>query len=217
MNIGDTLYLEILDDHNNIERYRCKLVDKNEEYLFIDYPVHDRTQKTLYLPSNKRFHVIYRINKNIYRFRSYVVKRIKDTVPTLALYFPHKHHHDRIQRREYVRIATDVDVAIHCPKSSFTPFTTVTADISGGGISIFIHEKILNKHLPITVHIALQMNSGKYYYIKAQASLVRYKLIDISEIKTASLMFTEISTQDQQQIINYCFEKERNIRKKEYT
>ena len=39
----------------------------------------------------------------------------------------------KVQRRQYVRIPTTVDAAIHPLENEFTPFTTITEDISAGG------------------------------------------------------------------------------------
>lgn len=215
MKIGETLYLDIQNNHNEIEQYRCKLIDKNNQYLYIDYPVHDKTLKTLFVPNNKTFHVTYRVNQNVYRFRSYVVKRMKASIPTLVIYLPHKQEHERIQRREYVRIQTSVDTAIHCPNHSFAPLTTVTADISGGGLSVFINDTIFQDNQSVQVRLVLNMMSGHFYYILAEAAFIRYKRIEGSNVQTASLMFTSISKNDRQQIIHYCFEKQREERKKE--
>src|SRR5699024_12005907 len=82
--------------------------------------------------------IIFTDDRALFRFNTVIVKRIKD--PTLALVIPKPKKSDleKVQRREYVRVKTDVDIAIHSKKENVQPIVTVTNDISGGGASIII-------------------------------------------------------------------------------
>lgn len=216
MEIGDILYINFDIGENDHEQYRCKVMDKSSERLFIDLPTHAQTLKTAYIPIHKPFYVTYQKNENVFRFRSYIIQRQNQSVPKLIIHLPPKIEHERIQRREHVRVEVAIDVAVHCKNNSFSPFTTVTNDISGGGLSIYVNKEIFDHNIPIKLGIVLQMDSGEFNYIFTEAHFIRYKQIGDNGVKTASLKYHNISGVDRQQIIMYCFEKQREERKKEY-
>src|SRR5690625_7973422 len=73
MKIGTTLNLTIQDPNTNeIFKYRSKIIDKNEKYLFIDYPVNIKTEKTGFFPIGTKFAAYYlsKNNDQMYKFRS---------------------------------------------------------------------------------------------------------------------------------------------------
>lgn len=214
MKIGTLLTLEIKQvKTNEVKRYRCKLVEKNEHYLFIDYPIEIRTNKTAYLPKGTHFSAEY-IGKDqsVYAFHTEIVEKVKLNVPTLAIHFPGKDNLKRIQRREYVRIETAVDIAIH---GSNHPFTTVTYDISGGGMSVIIPSgKIIEEQEKVNIWLVLQMYSGIYQYVTASTEVIRVKQSKDSA-NTASLKIVSITKPARQNIVQYCFEQQREARKKE--
>ena len=51
----------------------------------------------------------------------------------MKLHYPGDEYVMKIQRRQYVRVETAVDIAIHPYNGEFVPFTAVTDDISAGG------------------------------------------------------------------------------------
>lgn len=115
-----------------------------------------------------------------------------------------------------MRIETAVDVSIHLAKGgSSQSFTTVTSDISGGGMSIILPTtESLNEHDSIDIWMVLQMQNGEYYYIYSQSTVVRV-ITNKHKIHTASIKFETISKYDQQKVIRFCFEKQRELRTKE--
>ncbi|MEC5422445.1 flagellar brake domain-containing protein [Virgibacillus sp. C22-A2] len=215
MKIGTLLTLEFKKAQQTI-KYRCKVIEKNEKYLFIDYPIDTETKKTAYLSKGTKLSATYIGNdQSIYNFRTEIVKKVKLVVPALAIPLPDDDKVQRIQRREFVRIDTAIDVAIHSATNSIAPIVTVTSDISGGGVSIIIPRgRTLEEGSKVTMWIVLHMHSGQYKYITAEAEVVLLKSIN-NTIQTASLKFTDITKQAQQTIIRYCFEKQRETRKKE--
>lgn len=214
MKIGTTLIITGKDPiQNKILEYRSKIIEKDEKYLFIDHPINMQTNKTSYFPIGTNFTVSF-IGKdeNLYRFQTTVEKRIKLTIPSLAITFPNKDSIEKIQRREFVRVKATVDIAIHCPDHSFPPFTTVTVDISGGGLSFVTPNEItLEKNKEIFVWIILPMGSRENKFAKIRAKIVRTKRSK-SNILTTSIKFTSISNNDEQNIVKFCFEKQREER-----
>ncbi|MFA1820693.1 flagellar brake protein [Virgibacillus oceani] len=100
---------------------------------------------------------------------------------------------------------------------SFTPFTTVTNDLSGGGMSIIMLNGTGLDHVEskkAVICMVLEMNNGDYHYCHIKAEFVHINE-QRSGIQTASLKFTSITSNVQQQIIRYCYERQREARKKE--
>lgn len=218
MKIGTLIALEVFSQvSNETEKCHCKVIEKSKSLLFIDYPIHEETKKTVFLTKGKKVSITYvGEDKAVYNFHSEIVKKLKLTVPALAINFPEKANIERIQRREFVRIETAVDVAIHGSDNRFSPFITVTSDISGGGLSVVIpRNNTLEAEKIVDIWLIIQLSSGEYYYIYAEAMIVLIQSLNHHSIKTASLKFTSITKQAQQNIIRYCFEKQRDARKKE--
>src|SRR5699024_1112810 len=81
---------------------------------------------------------------------------------------------EKIQRRQFVRIKTAVDVAISSSNNSFSPFTTVTTDISAGGVSIIIpKEQNLKSKLPCDLTLALHGSTKEQQYINVKGEIIR--------------------------------------------
>lgn len=217
MKIGSFLTLEAFEQElGDYDKYRCKVVDINEQYVYIDYPVHVKTKRT----STFRIgtHIIAEYigeDQSVYRFNTVIKEKRKGKIPTLVIELPKEDEIKRVQRRQYVRVEASVDVAIHSASQKFSPFTTVSTDISGGGLSIVVPKHIsIGESEEIYLHLVLPMHSGKYYYLHLSGEIVRV-IKNESSANTASIKLLSLSEQDKQVIILYCFEKQREARQKE--
>ncbi|MGM8365327.1 flagellar brake protein [Virgibacillus sp. W0181] len=217
MKVGTVLTLETeTSTSKQIEKLRCKIIDINENYLFIDIPVNMHSHKTVFVGRGEKVKITYvDTDQAVYQFHSIVKASVKLRIHALKIPIPRKEFIKRIQRRQYVRIKTAVDVAIHCHEGDSTAFTTVTRDISGGGLSMIVPEQVnavnLNK---VELWISFRLNSGKHIYINTDAKVISVKVE--KGITTASLKFESITQQDRQHLIYFCFEKQRDARKKEW-
>src|SRR5690625_1308164 len=121
MYIGAMIHLEY-KQHNISEtmKYYCKIIEKNDDYLFIDYPINDKTKKTSFFRNGTNFSVTY-IGKDqsVYKFRTELVSKVNLNIPALALKLPQKKDIKRVQRREFVRIKSAVDAAVYATDESF--------------------------------------------------------------------------------------------------
>lgn len=217
MKIGTKLQLEALDPKTmKNEKYHCKVIDKNKSYLFIDLPIHQRTKRSSFLPLNTKITVTFLDQEKIaHQFESKIVKKGKYRIPTLAILLPAKEQIKKIQRRNFVRIETAVDVAVHSLQNALSPFTTVTSDISGGGMSIILPQDVsLQQGEKLEATIVLPMHSGENVYITANGEVVNIKEAN-RRIQLAAVKFIHLDSHDQQKIIQFCFEKQREARQKE--
>lgn len=216
MEVGQKLSLLFKDMENNqIEEYRCKIIGIDHQYIFIDYPINNNTQRTKAFSNGTAFLATY-IDKdeNLYQFHTKIEKRVILTIPGLAIDLPEAEKLKQIQRREYVRIKTAIDIAIHSTDQSFIPFTSVTNDISGGGISAIIPGNvILEKGQILSIWLVVHIKS-EIKYIQLQGEVIQISNFN-SGLQTASIKFSTISDTMRQMIIQIVFEKQREARKKE--
>lgn len=214
MKIGTRLTLIWKEPGKERVEYYSKILDSTDEHLIIDYPIHKRTRRAKYFPVGTIFKVNFvGTDDAIYEFTADIVAKVKLEMPAIAIMKPNKDEVERIQRREFVRIDTSVDVAVH-QQSKNHAFTTVTNDISGGGASIVVpkSEKLEEDEI-VELWFVLPFRSGKYQYVRTASQVVFVR--EIGGVTLASFQFKSLNQKDQQLIISFCFEKQREMRKKE--
>ncbi|MFD1738576.1 flagellar brake protein [Bacillus salitolerans] len=215
INIGDTIILEPKYSTDN-ERYRCKLVEKKGEELYIDYPVNMNTGKTVFLLDGTQFKASFVGKDNtVYLFETEVQGRVKQNIPMIALSYPGNQDLVRVQRRQFVRVETAVDVALHPINHDFSPFVTITGDISAGGAAIVLP---LNTTLePETIFncwLVLPMQSGDYHYIVLKSRAIRIIHGRNGERDKMPIEFIGISDAERQLLIRFTFERQLNFKRK---
>lgn len=217
LKIGDTLMLEPVD--GNEEKYKSKVAEISDRYIYINYPAHVKTGKTVFLLDGMQFKASFVGQDHcLYLFETEVIGKVRHPVPMVVLSYPGKDKLVRIQRRQYVRVDANTDVAIHPLHQEFMPFTTMTTDISAGGAAIVLPEQRQKQLFPgmvVEAWLVLPMQSGEYHYLKMKAKIVRIFRAENSDIHKASLQFLDVSPQDRVLLIRYSFERQLEMRKKE--
>lgn len=208
LNIGTVLTLENINGKK--EKLRCKLLDRISGKLFIDFPVSEETGKTIFLHNDTELLVSF-VNEQeqVFRFKTKVIGKHRDNIAMVILKEPNNKEFHQVQRRQFVRIETSVDVAVHPIHNEFEPFRTVTEDISGGGAAIILPEKTtIPVGMDVLIWFVLHFEDGSIEYIRLQAQVVR-----ISERK-ASLKFLNVDEISLQHIIRFCFETQLQHKKR---
>jgi c-di-GMP-binding flagellar brake protein YcgR len=217
INIGDTIILEPKHSSED-EKYRCKLVEKNGEQLYIDYPVSMKTAKTVFLLDGTQLKGSFVGKDNtVYLFETEVQGRVKQKIPMITLSYPGKDQLVRVQRRQYVRVDTSVDVAVHSAKGEFSPFVTVTSDISAGGAALILP---LNSELKsgtiIDCWVVLPMQSGDYHYIMLRSRVIRVLPGQNGDRSKMPIEFINITESERQLLIRFSFERQLNLKRKDF-
>lgn len=203
-------------DQEEPDVFRCKLVETHDDVLYIDYPVNQQSGKTGFFFEGTQFKATFvGKDESVYVFDTEVRGRKKLTIPVLALHFPRKEHILRIQRRQYVRIETAVDVAVH-PQNEHEPsFTSITNDISGGGAAVIASsEHSIVEGQIMEVWFIIPLTSGETQYIRTISRVVRLWKGNSKERDKLSLEFDEIEENDRQLIIRFCFERQLSDRRR---
>ncbi|WP_449536772.1 flagellar brake protein [Ferdinandcohnia sp. Marseille-Q9671] len=215
LKIGDTIQLEPAFNPKG-EKYRCRLVERKDNKVYIDYPVNVKTGKTVYLLNGTQLKAfVAGDGSSAYFFDTTVLGRMKQTIPMIVLSFPSQESIYRIQRREYVRVETPVDVALHSLNEEFSPFVSITHDISAGGASIILpFAKALTPGKNIMTHFVLPTLSEDYHYVTFTSHVIRIVEGKSGERNKASVQFIDITDTDRQFLIKFCFERQLLLKKK---
>ena len=113
LKIGNTL---ILEQKYSIEKetYKCMIVEVEMETFYIDYPIDVQTGKVAFLMDGTQLKASYTDDeKGTYLFDTEVLNKVKGKIPMMQLLLPPEETFIKIQRRQFVRIETSVDIAIH--------------------------------------------------------------------------------------------------------
>lgn len=200
-----TLELEGLDDE--VRRFKCRVVEQINERIFIDYPINVATNRTDIFPIGTIFYVFYVDDQQMaYRFEAEITNRVKRQVPMLELTYDASKV-KKIQRREYVRVESTVDIALK-EQNTNKKVVALTTDISGGGMAVHIKDD--QDFKPGTIFdglIVFKLNHGGYQYIFVQTELIRLKE-EAEKRQVMSLKFISIEEKDREKIIQYCFEEQ---------
>lgn len=211
LKIGTLLTLEPTYTER-VEKFRCRVVELKDQFVYIDYPINVATNKTAFLVDGAQFRATFTNEaKQSFVFNTEVVGRRGGNVPMMLLSCPAPEDFIKIQRREYVRVETPVDIAVE-HNGQFYQF--VAEDISAGGTAIIVRNAVgFGDDTNVKLTVVLPFSSGEIRYVQTAARIVR--LFDRDEIRIATVQFTDTDDIDKQHIVRFCFERQLMIRKKE--
>lgn len=214
LKLGKTLVLEQKYSAEK-DTYKCMIVEMEQETFYIDYPVDTKTGKVAFLVDGTQLKATYTDDeKGTYIFDTEVLHKVKGNIPMIQLWLPSEESFIKIQRRQFVRIETSVDLAIHSVEGEFAPFRAVTDDLSAGGAAIHLTKDMkLNDATVIHIWLALPLNSGEISYLQLRSNVVRIVELE-NKSKILSVQFISPTKYDTQIIMRYIFEKQVDMKKK---
>lgn len=216
MDIGTSLMITLANNLNTDgpKTYRSKVIDLNETEMMIDYPMNKEEYIGLPIQVNHIVEIEYIAQGSVMKFPANVKRIVESPLLAFVIDRPTSNIITKIQRREYVRINIDVDVAIHSISETFAPFTTVTRDISGGGMAVVTPGQIsLINNEVVDVYFVLKSRYSDIQYIKTEAEIIRTTFLN--ELQHTSLRFNFDDERKRQTVIKYCFEIQREKLKKQ--
>lgn len=213
LKIGTNIILEPISSETT-ERFRCKIVEQKNNAIYIDYPVSVNTNKTSFLLEGSQYRASFVDESKVaHAFKTEVLGRLKTNIPMIILSLPTDDEIIKIQRREFVRVLTPVDVAIEFDHQYYQ---FVTEDISAGGLAIIVNQPISfkeNDEVQLTIVLPFTNSNDGIKYVQTSAKVVRF--IEKDNTIIAPLQFTNTDDIDRQNITRFCFERQLKIRKKE--
>ncbi|WP_298786001.1 flagellar brake protein [uncultured Marinococcus sp.] len=194
--------------HDNDIQYKSQLLDADEHTFTIAMPSERETGKITSFHAGRAVHVWFvGEDSAVYSFRSTVLSRQKGHIPALIIERPAKKEWQRVQRRNYVRVETSVNAAVH---GHYRPFTTVTVNVSGGGCMIVVPPKAkLLEDEQVQITLAFPMEDGAMHYLHCTAAVRRVLEKEERRPKRASMEFLDLAEKERQAVIRYCFERQR--------
>jgi c-di-GMP-binding flagellar brake protein YcgR len=210
LKIGTILTLEPVQTEK-AEKYRCKVVEFKDSKLYIDYPVHTETDRTVFLIDGTQLKVSFVFNETtVYSFETEVTGRKKSNIPMICLYYPGSNELVKVQRRQFVRVDATVDAAVITPNASYP---TITTDLSAGGCAVKVRKnQSYEAGMEVEIILVLPMQTGEYHYLNVPCRVVR--VWEKGTNRIASLEFTELKDLQQQNILRFCFERQLALRNK---
>jgi c-di-GMP-binding flagellar brake protein YcgR len=214
--VGEPLYLEPLISDKK-DTYKSKIFEMKENEIYIDYPSNESTNRTEYFFDGTQFKASFLDkDKNVYTFRTELLGRKIEKIPVLILTLPKQEEIHKIQRREFVRIETLLDVAVKSTNDTMHPFTSVVVDLSAGGmlLSLPLNHRVQKEDI-LDCLVVLPMQSGEKIYLELTCNVLRILDGQGTNRQRAPLQFNQISSKNRQHIIRYCFEQQVLMKKKE--
>lgn len=117
----------------------------------------------------------------------------------------------RVQRRQHVRLAIILDVTIEYIDIKKNIITTVTKDISAGGVQV-----VLEEPLPDDLEVTISLPLTEEMAVETKGEIVRVVFPKSPRsLFTMAIKFNEIPEEEQEKITKYIFKKEVQRRKKD--
>ena len=112
LSIGTIIVID-KDFTKDSEKFKSKVVDIGDGFIMIDYPTHIETGRTAFFMDGTQLHVTFTDSmKMSYAFRTEVGGRLNKGIPMLKLSYPGDEQLIKIQRREFVRVESAIDIAV---------------------------------------------------------------------------------------------------------
>lgn len=194
-----------------VEKYRCKVVDMDDHFIYVDYPIDTISNKTVVLMEGTQLRATFiEETKSVFAFPTEVLGRKLGQIPMIRLSYPDTEEFMKIQRRNFVRVVSPIDIAIQYGDEKYQ---SVTDDISAGGVAIILNGDVkFRGGDEVSLIIPLFFNNGEMRYVFTTALVVR--IWERDSVKIASLQFTNTDDLDRQHIVRFCFERQLLMRKK---
>jgi c-di-GMP-binding flagellar brake protein YcgR len=208
LSIGTIIVID-KDFTKGSEKFKSKVVDMNEEFVMIDYPTHIETGRTAFFIDGTQLLVKFTDGKKMtYTFTTEVDGRLNKGVPMLKLTYPGDDQLIKIQRRQFVRVESAIDISVE-KNGRFSQY--VAADLSAGGVALVLtNRELLSAEEILSLIIVLPFASRDIKYVKVAARVTRVWEKDGRII--ASLEFEKINSIERQHIIRFCFERQLKMR-----
>ena len=211
LSIGTIIVIDT-DFTKDSEKYKSKVIDMGEGFVMIDYPTHIKTGKTAFFLDGTQLLVSFINDKKLsFAFRTEVSGRLNKGIPMLKLSYPGDEQLIKIQRREFVRVETAIDVAVE-KDGQFSHY--VAEDLSAGGVALNLPENVpFGAEDNVGLTIVLPFMSKEIKYVKVNAKIIR--IWEKDGRKIASLQFVDIEPIECQYIIRFCFERQLQMRNRQ--
>ncbi|OPA81418.1 glycosyl transferase [Paenibacillus selenitireducens] len=212
--VSDLVYLQVAssDEYEANREYKSRIAEMDDNNLYIEIPLDEKTGRYKPLHFGDELSVYFVAEGGIKNyFNSYVCGFRDEVVRMVAIKMPAEESITKIQRRNYLRVAAELEMAVKLMDQ--VRFIALTEDVSGGGLSFRCDGKWhLKPGQEISCWLLLHYRNGSVEHSHFHAEAVRVKALENGK-QQVMMKFSKISDTEQQKIIRYCFERQFEIRK----
>ncbi|OGX68230.1 MAG: glycosyl transferase [Paenibacillus sp. RIFOXYA1_FULL_44_5] len=214
LKINDLLYIQIIsaDESENNQEYKSRIAEVGEQILSIEIPIHMKTGRLKKMFKGDQLNVYFVSEGGTKNFFMTVVEGFRDDViRQVLIQKPRPDSISQVQRRNFLRVSTELDVALSLRGE--LRFLAQTHDVSGGGISFICEGGIPIKDKDkLSSWLLMQYKNGSLEHIQFESEILRIKKLESGRQLVFS-QFSEINETERQKIIRYCFERQLELRK----
>lgn len=212
--ISRTIFLEIANSNEEYKDiYKTKITEINNDSFFIQLPINQRTSKTDYFhKGSKLIAKLVLESGTVFQFPTEVIDHKVNKIPMIELMRPLDHEYKKIQRRAYVRVDMITEVLVKLGEDQAYEKATMS-NVSGGGMSMIVPSSFNAKLNDILIcKFKLPIVNGEVE-IEEECKVVRVG-DEAEEFKKLFLFFTNIKESERSKIIQFCFQKQLEQRRK---
>lgn len=211
--INETLYLHTAsgdEEEANVE-YRSRIAEIDDESFLIEVPMRSDNGRMKKLFIGDELSVFFMSEGGVKNyFSTHVMGFKEDVIRMIRLQKPPEDSIMKIQRRSYLRVAAELELA--AKTSAGQRFLVRTEDIGGGGTSFWCDPKVnLEVGDMLSCWLLLTMRSGDPEHVDFDGEVVRTKELENGRL-LAMIKMNRISDNSRQKIIRFCFERQFDFR-----
>lgn len=207
---GDIIYFQFqVAEGDQTEIYQSIVGRSDENSLYIGPLSHKKSSSVKKLVMGEELYAYYLVDNEIKHYFSTMVTGFDSTSSLSRIRKPLQEEISIVQRRQYLRVKAQIEVAI---KKEDQRFVAITENVSAGGLSLTtdVTNKVQKNDL-LECWLLLHMKNGKIEHIPLTARVM--SVINSSSLTPRYLLeYTVISETDRQKMIRYCFERQFDFR-----
>lgn len=215
LSVGDIILMETISDNEDEKIvFRSKVLDIKDDSFLIGPPIKEETNRTEpIILENTTFEVQFVAkNQKVYKFQTKVIDKKRNGIAMFALELPDEKEFINIQRRSFIRVDAQLKVKVISPDNEFPAFDTISVDISAGGLKLILPKNITIEKDQLAICTFVLPLSQNDVYMQLKSKVVR--ITDKISKRYMSLQFEDITENDRQSIVKFCFERQLALRKK---
>ncbi|CAM3777293.1 flagellar brake domain-containing protein [Cohnella lubricantis] len=213
--INQTMFIQLPRESGTEQAslLRSRLADMDEASLYIEIPLEEKTGRYHRAQPGDEFRVTYYTTEGVkHEFKATVQNFLKEeTVPLVELRKPKQEEITREQRRNFLRVEAQLEVAVRIGDKM--RFLALTEDVGGGGISLRCERKWpIQPNLRVNCWLLIPFRSGSIAHAQFEGDVIRVAETEPNHY-IVMIRFVNIAESDQQKVIRYCFERQLDFRK----
>ena len=213
--INQMIKLSLTEDDHTFP-LKARVAEVTAGQFWIEVPVNEKTGRLEVLSIGQPIFVFFNHNElgNV-TFPSFIIGNKTDQVKLLLIHIPDKNQIKQIQRRDFLRVSTNLEFALKIAKEQ--KWTVVqTIDLSGGGMQIIAPSaKKIRVKEQIEGWLVLPFKNGTIEHVYITGEAVRIITHpDRPDIVWIPIKFLEVKESKQPVIIRYCYQRQMEMRNK---